>query len=395
MATQFTIVGGGIGGLASAVALGLRKQSVLLLEKTGAFGEVGAGIQLSPNVVRVLQHWGLASELAVAASRPERMVVRSTVNGAELACLTLGKEIESRYGAPYLTIARPDIHSILLRKANTLSTLQLQLLSEVDSIVAERADCVEFSLLDGQQLTTDVLVGADGVWSKVRRHLLPDNMAQATGHLAYRAMVRQSDLPANLRSQLVTAWLGPAFHAVQYPVRRGEWLNVVVIVEGRVEGEPHSWDHGANAAELRSRLANTASPLLDLLHAIDHWRLWPLYATQPMASAQEHAQGRVALLGDAAHPMRPYLAQGAGMAIEDAQQLASSWQMHALQPVLALQHFAQARWQRNAMVQARARRNGQIFHMRGPMRWGRDIAMRMLGEQLLDQPWLYAYRHPV
>jgi salicylate hydroxylase len=187
----------------------------------------------------------------------------------------------------------------------------------------------------------------------------------------------------------VTAWLGPNLHLVQYPVRRGDWLNVVAIVRGRTQGDPKTWDHSTNAAELRRHLAATCQPLQDLIQAIDFWRLWALSIRPPMRGPGEHAQGRVALLGDAAHPMVPYLAQGAGMAIEDAQALADALPDKADDVPVALQKYANARWQRNARVQAGAIRNGEIFHATGLTRWGRDTAMRLLGERLLDLPWLY------
>ena len=158
--------------------------------------------------------------------------------------------------------------------------------------------------------------GADGLWSVVRQQLLNDAAPRVSGHLAYRAMVRQDSLPERLRSQVVTAWLGPRLHLVQYPVRRGDWLNVVGIIQGVVGGELDNWDHSANAGDLRKALAATCSPLQDLVGAIEQWRLWPLCDRAPMRGAHEQARGRVALLGDAAHPMRPYMAQGAGMAID-------------------------------------------------------------------------------
>jgi len=202
-------------------------------------------------------------------------------------------------------------------------------------------------------------------------------------------MLAQSSLPAQLRSQQVTAWLGPKLHVVQYPVRGGDWLNVVAIVHGHLLGDAQDWDHSANAAELQRQLAHTCAPLQDLVRAIEHWRLWALNIRPPMRSAQQHAVGRVALLGDAAHPMLPYLAQGAGMAIEDAHALGQALQT-ANQPLpAALQQFASRRWQRNARVQARAIQNGKIFHATGPLQWGRDAAMKLLGEKLLDMPWLY------
>jgi salicylate hydroxylase len=211
------------------------------------------------------------------------------------------------------------------------------------------------------------------------------------GHLAYRALVRQADLPAALRSQQVTAWLGPKLHVVAYPVRGGEWLNVVAIVHGHVQGSLEDWDHGANAADLQAALSHTCTSLRELIAAVPAWRLWVLCDRAPLGGVEQMARGHVALLGDAAHPMRPYLAQGAGMAIEDAAELGR--QLGLVDGVLdvptLLQRYALNRWQRNARVQARSIRNGEIFHLEGPMAWARDASMRLLGERLLDVPWLY------
>ena len=390
MKHSMVIVGGGIGGLATAVAAARAGCAVQLLEQAPEFAEVGAGIQLGPNVVRVLQKWGLEAALRRVAAFPDRLEVRHALTAQVLGVLPLGARSQQRYGAPYATVARADLHQLLLQAAQDFSEVNLQ---GNTALTAVRQDAGQVLLETTQDLSisTPLLVGADGLWSRVRQHLLPDAQPRATGHLAFRAMLRQADLPLALRSQVITAWLGPNFHAVQYPVRCGEWLNIVAIVQGQAAGDPTSWDHNANAGELRARLANAQSPLLDLIHAIDDWRLWPLYDRPPMASAAEQAQGRIALLGDAAHPMRPYLAQGAGMAIEDAQQLMASLQSHGDDVASALAQYAHMRWQRNARVQARAIRNGQIFHLRGPMRLGRDMALKLLGARLLDVPWLYGY----
>lgn len=389
MDKAIVIVGGGIGGLASALAAARAGLSVRLLEQAQAFGEVGAGIQLGPNVVRVLQGWGLGDALARVAAFPAQLEVRNALSAETLGVLPLGERAVARYGAPYATVARADLHALLLQAVQA-HPVALQLATTL-ARVQQDADAVHLQTAAGDSLTTPLLVGADGLWSRVRQTLMPHAQPRSTGHLAFRAMVRQDSLPAPLRSQVVTAWLGPKFHAVQYPVRGGEWLNVVAIVQGHVEGDPQSWDHSANATELRARLANAQAPLLDLIYALDDWRLWPLYDRPPMASAAEQAQGRIALLGDAAHPMRPYLAQGAGMAIEDAQQLVASLLAQPAHVPAALAHYAQTRWQRNARVQARAIRNGQIFHLRGPARQGRDASLRLLGARLLDVPWLYGY----
>ena len=188
-------------------------------------------------------------------------------------------------------------------------------------------------------------------------------------------------------------------HVVQYPVRGGEWLNLVAIVHsgvhGGVGGELDNWDHSANAAELSAATAGSCGPLVALLSAIPAWRLWQVCDRLPMQGAYQHAQGRVALLGDAAHPMRPYLAQGAGMAIEDAAELGrvlALAQPSAFELPALLQQYALNRWQRNARVQAKALRNGQLFHADGWLRRGRDVAMKLLGDKLLDMPWLYGAR---
>ena len=388
MKKQMLVVGGGIGGLAAALACARAGAEVDLLERASEFTEVGAGVQLGPNVVKLLDAWGLQDALAAVAAFPPRLQVRSARTGAELGVLQLGAQSVKRYGARYATIHRADLQALLLAAVQQQAGVQLQVASEFDHFEQDGVG-VTVHTTDGRALHADVLLGADGAWSRVRQQLLHDGAPVATGQLAYRAMVVQRTLPERLRSQQVTAWLGPHMHLVQYPVRGGEWLNVVAIVHGRVSDELASWDHNANAAQLRSSLGGVCAPLWELVHAIDHWRLWGLSIRPPMRGAHEQAQGRVALLGDAAHPMVPFLAQGAGMAIEDAHALAQALANAGADLPAALQAYAQARWQRNARVQAGALRNGKIFHATGLVRWGRDAAMKMLGERLLDLPWLY------
>jgi salicylate hydroxylase len=288
-----------------------------------------------------------------------------------------------------VTIARADMHSLLLGAVRAQGGVDLHLDSRVIGIT-QNEQGVRVETVQDQVFEAPLLLGADGLWSMVRKQVVENDVApRVTGHLAFRAMLPQSALPASLRTQVVTAWMGPNFHAVHYPVRSGEWLNVVCIVHGKVSGDPQSWDHSANAHELRSRMAQARGPLRDLIYAIDQWRLWPLTDRLPMASAAEHAKGRIALLGDAAHPMRPYLAQGAGMAIEDAAALAACLAETPDQVPQALTRYANLRWQRNARVQARAIRNGEIYHFKGLRQVGRDMALKLLGAKLMDVPWLY------
>jgi salicylate hydroxylase len=386
------IAGGGIGALAAALSSARAGWHVRLYEKAEVFSEVGAGLQLGPNATRILQGWGLGQALERLAAFPDKLLVRSAPSGRELASLSLGSRCQQRYGAPYATLHRADLHTLLLDSVRLRPEVKLHLNSPVTGYT-DTPEGVQLAWADGYSVEGDALIGADGLWSQVRLQALDDRVAQPTGHLAYRALVRQSDLPKSLRSQQVSVWLGPDMHLVSYPVRGGEWLNVVMFTQGQVPDDCQDWDHAGLRDNVLKALAGHCAALTALVEAVPAWRLWALCDRPPVASAGQMALGRVALLGDAAHPMPPYLAQGAGMAIEDAAELGRCL-AGVVKPVadvpLALRRYALNRWQRNARVQARAVRNGQIFHATGPLRLGRDIALKLLGHRLLDMPWLYA-----
>jgi len=387
---QALIAGGGIGGLAAALACARAGWESRLYEQAPEFSEIGAGIQLGPNATRVLGDWGLGEALGAVAAFPQRLRVRSAIDGAELATLRLGSAFSERYGAPYATLHRADLQDLLLGAVRE-SRVHLKLSSQVTA-TQRVADAVSVRVNGEHEVEGDVLVGADGLWSGVRGQVCGDGPPAATGHLAYRSLVLQQELPSALRSQDVTAWLGPRMHLVAYPVSAGERLNVVAIVQGGATGSARDWDQAAVAAELHAAAGPLCAPLQDLVQAMPRWRLWALYDRAPMRNSDEMARGRIALLGDAAHPMRPYLAQGAAMAIEDAAELGRVLSMAAsagIEVPLALRRYALNRWQRCARTQARARRNGRIFHATGWLQRSRDLALRVFGERLLDQPWLY------
>ncbi|MFV0679346.1 FAD-dependent monooxygenase [Ottowia sp.] len=392
---QLLIAGGGIGGLATALAAARQGWGVRLFERAPEFSEVGAGIQLGPNVTRILRDWKLEEELGTVVSVPSKLVVRNAVSGAEVGSLELGARCMERYGAPYVTIHRADLHRLLCRAVYNEAEVVLRLGQTVKSF-NDHGSAVTLTTQAGQHVEGDALVGADGVWSGVRQQLLDDGPPSVTGHLAYRTMLSQDALTPSLRTTQVTVWLGPRLHIVQYPVRQDQWMNVVAIVHGLPPEHPDDWDHSANAADLARATGALCSPLRTLLDAVPSatinsypWRLWALAGRSPVASAEQMVCGNVALLGDAAHPMRPYLAQGAGMAIEDAAELGRSLAMDMVDVPTRLQRYAMARWQRVGRVQARSMRNGQIFHSTGLMRVGRDASIRLLGERVLDVPWLY------
>lgn len=389
MSLQLLIAGGGLGGLAAALACGRAGWPVRVYEQATRFTEVGAGIQLGPNATRVLEGWGVAESLSAVAAFPQQLRVRSAREGRQLGTLRLGAAINQRYGAPYATVHRADLQAVLL-DAVRASGVEPMLGAKVTQVLPSPLGVA--IRIDGQgEADGAALVGADGLWSSVRRQMWQDSPPRATGHLAYRGVIAQRDLPAALRSQDVNVWLGPRMHVVEYPVRGGSELNVVAIVHGQSPGPAEDWDQEALAVELQRAMGRLCTPLRDLVRAMPSWRLWALNDRSPMRGPDEMARGRVALLGDAAHPMRPYFAQGAGMAIEDAAELARLLANNgsAVDVPPALRAYALNRWRRGARVQALSRRNGRIFHASGLVRWGRDLALRLRGERLLDQPWLY------
>ncbi|MEI7976093.1 MAG: FAD-dependent monooxygenase [Betaproteobacteria bacterium] len=394
MENSLIIVGGGIGGLAAALACGQVGARPQVLERADAFSEVGAGIQMGPNVTRTLHAWGLAADLKGIGFEPRRLEAKDTQSGQVIGTLRLGQRSLDTYGAPYVTVHRADLHRVLLHKIIRSGFAELSLHSEVDA-VQEVSDGVQLIGTKLPQNLTEfsksaALVGADGLWSQTRQFVVPPTAPRLTGLLAYRALVPMQSVPEKLRLQDVNVWVGPRVHAVLYPVKGGEYLNLVVVVQGLPPATLDDWDHAANKQDLEAAMGPIHADLQDMLAAVPAWRLWPLCDRPPLQGPHEMAKGRVALLGDAAHPMRPFLAQGAGMAIEDAAELARSWAMADLPVAERWKLYAQARWARNAQVQQRSIRNGQIFHLQGPLRWGRNVAMKLMGESLMDVPWLYA-----
>lgn len=390
MPAHILVAGGGIGGLAAALALARKGHRLDVLEQAAVFGEIGAGVQLGPNATKRLHALGLATPLDAIAARPEALVVRSAASHSVLARMPLGHAFSERYGAPYLCVHRADLHALLLDAVRAHGDVALATGARVAHVqTSDELVCV--SSTDARAWEGDALIGADGLWSVVRQQVEDVAAApRATGHTAWRALIAQSALPAALRSGQVDVWLGPQLHAVAYPVRGGDWLNVVVIAEAAPAGDARDWDQASSLAALQQATGRCGTHLQALLDAMPDWRAWTLNDRAPLTAAEGMARGRVALLGDSAHPMVPYLAQGAGMAIEDATALADAVG-HGGPADLpdAFARYAAARWQRNARVQARARRNGEIFHASGPVRLGRDLALRTLGAALLDQPWLY------
>lgn len=408
------VAGAGIGGLGAALALARVGVRVTVLEQADAFGEVGAGVQVSPNVFGVLSGWGLSEALQQVANFPEAVQARDAATNQLLGQLELGGvggQVCVRYGFDYATIHRADLHQVLLDAVRQQPLVSLHLNAKIATI-SESEQAVQVTTQQGASYRADALIGCDGLWSQVRQHVLGDQPPLATGHVAWRALLPMHGVPPELQAERVTAWLAPKMHAIAYPVKRSQYFNVVVVTEDEQPAatpNPQSWNRDATGLSPLKSMKIGAQPaylfpnaLSNLLQKVTEpegggWTRWTLFDRDPVRSSLEMAHPahpRIALLGDAAHPMRPYLAQGAAMALEDAQALALALHSSAGDLPAALQRYAHHRWQRNARVQARSRRSGQIFHLEGPLRWGRDAAMALLGHRLMDLPWLYAGDHP-
>jgi 2-polyprenyl-6-methoxyphenol hydroxylase-like FAD-dependent oxidoreductase len=373
---QTLVVGGGIGGLSAALCLARRGADVTVLERSKSFAEVGAGIQLAPNAIRILRELGVLEEITPVAVLPRRLVLADAIGGGELTSLDL-TDFPDRYGAPYLVLHRNDLLSALLEGCVASGVRLL-----TDASVAEVEDTgtsVAVACDDGREFTGDVAIGADGLRSRVRRYFTDDEPVNS-GFVAYRGAVpmEQAARHADLRD--VVAWIGPGLHLVQYPLRSGQMYNQVAVFRSQayLRGEA---DYG-DPAELRAAFAACCEHVRESLPTLKIDNRWPMLDRLPMP---DWARGRVALLGDAAHPMLQYLAQGACQALEDADVLAAELAAAgaAGRPGAAgagysraLASYAAVRAPRAMRVQSAARTWGDIWHVDGVAKLIRDELLR-------------------
>lgn len=402
------IAGGGLGGLAAALALARSGQRITVLERVAAFAEVGAGIQLGPNAMKLLSAWGLRDALLAQASQPEAITLRDAGTGRRLSRILLGEAVQQRYGQVYVSLQRSHLHAVLLQAVLREPGIQLVCDAAVHSVTQNISEVIvsspavhsaEMQGMPEVQHTWqgDALIAADGLWSNVRQTVFGDGVPHATGHAAYRALIPMAQVPALLRGAEVGLWWGRDVHVVHYPVRSGAFLNLVVLSEQAAARAVSGWACDASAEAITHNVGAACSELRSLLACVGDsaqphaaptsspWQSWHLY---DRPSAHTWVQGRVALLGDAAHPMLPYLAQGAAMALEDAAVLASCVGAHS-DWANALQHYQSLRKARCERVVRTARRYGHIFHLAPPWSIARDAVLALRGGQVLGMPWLY------
>ena len=379
------IAGGGIGGLAASIALARRGIESDVLERSRFTEETGAGIQLGPNATRALAALGVIEAIGDRAFKPDAIAIYDGLTGRKLTSLPLGKSIEERYGAPYLTLHRADLHAGLRAAAENLAPVTLRPGFEVSAVDTQGADVLVRGI-DGSEATGAALVGADGLWSTLRPLIAPAASLRFTGATAWRTLLPREDLPSPFNASAVGLWLGPRAHLVHYPVRGGADLNVVAVTEGGAALQ--GWNQAGSAETLLAGFTRWTKDSKSLLERAAGWRSWSLYR---LTGLRHFSEGRVALLGDAAHPVLPYLAQGAALAVEDAVTLAETTAAWPGDPARAFRRYAERRRPRASGVQRLSRRFGRIYHFGGPLRLARNLVLeRRSGDAALaDLDWLY------
>lgn len=384
------IIGGGIGGLTTALVLARDGWKVDIYEQAHKLESVGAGIQLAPNASRILADLGFLPRIASTAVETERLVVRSGKSGKILGGLAHGKAAEERWGAPFLVIHRGDLQSALVEAVNEHPSITLNLGRRLEDLRA-KPDHVRATLSkygDEIEVRSRLLIASDGIWSKARGHVGLSQPANFSGCVAWRTVVPIENVPERFRKHQANLWLAPGCHVVHYPVSGGKGVNIVAVMED--SWREHGWSEVGDVTWINRQFVDLDRGLRELIGSAESWVRWSLF-DRPADS--KWTRGPVTLLGDAAHPMLPCLAQGAAQAIEDAATIGNCLR-ESDDVAGALRKYEALRIRRTSVVQRHSRRQMRIYHASGPLAVARDIAMGLIGEGGMAHrfDWLYGHR---
>ncbi len=383
---RILIAGGGIGGLAAALALAQKGIASLVLEKASQLGEIGAGIQLGPNAFHCFDRLGVGEAARSMAVYIDQLRLMDAMADGEIAHIDLGPAFRARFGNPYAVVHRGDLHGVLLKGCRDSNLIELSVSSEVTGYEQD-GSTVTARLANGERVSGGALVGADGLWSSVRQQVVGDGAPRVSGHTTYRSVIPTERMPEDLRWNAATLWAGPKCHVVHYPLSGWKVFNLVVTYHNDapepVAGKPVPID------EVRRGFTQICSRAQSIIsHGID-WKMWVLCDREPV---DRWVDGRVTLLGDAAHPMLQYMAQGACMAMEDGVCLADSLDRHAVDLEAGLRSYRDRRVLRTARLQLTSRAMGDhVCHPAGPHAALRNAIMgaKSQGEWYAALEWLY------
>jgi 2-polyprenyl-6-methoxyphenol hydroxylase-like FAD-dependent oxidoreductase len=382
---QILIVGGGIGGLAAALALARQGICSQLIEQAAEFKEIGAGIQLGPNVFWMFEILGLIEPISALAVFPNNLIMMDSISGEEVTRIPLGDAFRKKFHHPYALIHRADLHKVLLDACQKSDLIRLDSSQKVIK-VDETGDGIVVQTESGKDYRGAALIGADGLWSTVRQIVVGDGKPNVAGHITYRAVLPTSEMPEKYRWRDMVLWAGEKVHLVHYPLRTGELFNLVAVFHS--DRYEEGWDSFGDPAELHERFAKTCEPVRTLLNKIESWRMWVLCDRPPI---KNWSRGRITLVGDAAHPMLQYLAQGANMSIEDGVCLAAKVvEMRGDYPA-AFRAYQETRYLRTGRVQLMARVYGEFFHASGVAKELRNMMLgaRSAEDAMAGMEWLY------
>ena len=381
------VAGGGIGGLAAALALTRQGHHVKVLEQSPQLGEIGAGIQLGPNAFAAFDALGIGPKARARAVYTDGMVMHDALDETRVGHIPTGEAFRTRFGNPYAVIHRADVHLSLLEGAQASERIEVLTSSSVQR-VEQDGDGVTVHDAQGRTHRGVALIGADGVKSAVRRQYVGDE-ARVSGHVVYRAVVDKKDFPADLQWNAASIWVGPDCHLVHYPLRGGEQYNVVVTFHSR-DKEEWSVREGSRE-EVQSYFEGICPRARQLIELPRDWKRWATADRDPIS---RWTYGRATLLGDAAHPTLQYLAQGACMALEDAVTLGEALRVHGNRFDQAFELYQHSRIARTARIVLSAREMGRIFHAKGVERLVRnDLWKGRAPERFYDaMEWLYGWK---
>jgi salicylate hydroxylase len=387
MTQSFLIAGGGIGGLSCALALARKDIRSIVLEQSPRLGEIGAGIQLAPNAFHAFDTLGIGERARQGAVFVDELVLMDAVAGKRIVEIPVGERFRARFDNPYAVVHRADLHDALHDGCKESGLVELRVSSRVTHYEQDESRVV-VTLQSGEQLKGAALVGADGLWSTVRQQMVGDGAPIVSGHTTFRSVIPTEKMPGDLRWNAATLWAGPKCHLVHYPLKGGKVFNLVVTTDNEarqpVAGEP------AAKAEVHASFPFICDRARQIIEHGEDWKRWVLCYREPLL---DWSDGRVALLGDAAHPMLQYFAQGAAMAMEDGVVLAHMVERHQGAITRALAAYNRTRAPRTGRVQIGSRLLGEyVYHPDGAKAEVRDTSLRAnSADDFYDSlNWLYS-----